>query len=260
MNDLIKRIDSLHARTVINYGGIEEIKSVYELIAYNCANRRKGIPEDIFIDILREYIEQLCNENNRKRSYGKLRELLKRSDTEITDAFFTKMSLLKSDGKYVQFLSETFMEHLAANRMIIELKDKEDDKECVKLLNGCRESKYNVFVMLCTLVYDINNTDLIDNVGPKVESLFSGIVNTVLEKKAHNPYDIDKVCAMIIRIFTKQYGENILINRYISEAIFENVEIIRTVLATDTDKKNPGWLRSMEILERATKEKDGLYE
>ena len=81
---MIQRIDPLHPKTVTNYGTIDDVKSIYSLLAINILTLRNGIKEGNFSEILRNIIEQLCEEENESRyKHRKIRRILELDDDEM---------------------------------------------------------------------------------------------------------------------------------------------------------------------------------
>lgn len=110
IDDLIQRIDAVRSIKVNEYGGLSDFKTVYEVLAYDYFCGKPGVKDGNFTKALEDTIEKLGEEN--ERNYRKLRNLIDDKD-KIAELFFTWMSVVKSDGTYISFLSETFAEHLA---------------------------------------------------------------------------------------------------------------------------------------------------
>ena len=253
IEDLIQRIDPLHPKTVTEYGRIDDIKKVYSLFAINVLTSRNGVKEGNFSAMLRDIIEQLCEEENEsKYKHRKIRKMLDLEDDEIVRLFFTKMSILKSDGKYVRFLSENFSKHLAARRIIDELGAEGSFENSWFTLVQMRELKYEVFTMICTLAYYVENTTLQDIIIPKVECIFFKLLNCAKEKCIEK-IEIEKLQLMIIDILQKKYGDNIMYNsrNIISKVILDNIETIRRILSEDTKNDINDRNICLAILEKA---------
>lgn len=237
IDDLIQRIDGVRSKKVNEYGGLGNIKTVYEVLAYDYFCGNSGVKEGYFTQALEMTINKLVREN--KYNYNKLRNLIDDKD-KIAELFFTWMSVIKSDGRYISFLSETFAEHLAAKRFIT-LLIKESDSDChMAMFRSLGEAKYRVFVILCTLSYHLKYTDLQDNVVPKIGALFSSIIKKTMSEKTPQKNEMIPVRNMIIDIISKRYGENIICNRKIPEVLMDHKKEITELVCNpcaDEDEK-----------------------
>ena len=219
IDDLIQRIDAVRSIKVNEYGGLSDFKTVYEVLAYDYFCGKPGVKDGNFTKALEDTIEKLGEEN--ERNYRKLRNLIDDKD-KIAELFFTWMSVVKSDGTYISFLSETFAEHLAAKRFITLISKESDSDRHMVMFQNLGEAKYRVFVILCTLSYYLKDIDLQDNVLPKIGALFSSIIKKTMSEKTLQKNEMIPVRNMIIDIISKRYGENIICNRLIPEVLMNH--------------------------------------
>lgn len=219
IDDLIQRIDGDRSKKVNTYGGLSDFKTVYEVLAYDYFCGNSGIKDGDFTKALKDTIAKLAEEN--ERNYGALRNLIDDKD-EIAELFFTWMSVIKSDGTYISFLSETFAEHLAAKRLITLISKEFDSDRHMVMFQNLGEAKYRVFVILCTLSYYLKDIDLQDNVLPKIGVLFSSIIEKTMSEKTLQKNEMIPLRNMIIDIISKRYGENIICNRKIPEVLMDH--------------------------------------
>lgn len=237
IDDLIQRIDGARSTKVNTYGGLSDFKTVYEVLAYDYFCGNSGIKDGDFTKALKDTIAKLAEEN--ERNYGKLRNLIDDKD-EIAELFFTWMSVLKSDGRYISFLSETFVEHLAAKRFITLISKESDSDRHMVMFQNLGEAKYRIFVILCTLSYYLKDIDLQDNVLPKIGVLFSFIIEKTMSEKTLQKNEMIPVRNMIIDIISKRYGENIICNRKIPEVLMDHKKEITELVCNpcaDEDEK-----------------------
>lgn len=219
IDDLIQRIDAVRSIKVNEYGGLSDFKTVYEVLAYDYFCGKPGVKDGNFTKALEDTIEKLGEEN--ERNYRKLRNLID-DKGKIAELFFTWMSVVKSDGTYISFLSETFAEHLAAKRFITLISKESDSDRHMVMFQNLGEAKYRVFVILCTLSYYLKDIDLQDNVLPKIGALFSSIIKKTMGEKTLQKNEMIPVRNMIIDIISKRYGENIICNRLIPEVLMNH--------------------------------------
>lgn len=237
IDDLIQRIDGFRSIKVNEYGGLGGIKTVYEVLAYDYFCGKSGVRDGAFIQALEMTIKKLDREN--KYNYEKLCNLID-DKVKIAELFFTWMSVIKSDGKDISFLSETFAEHLAAKRFITLLSKESDSDRHMDMFRGLGEAKYRVFVILCTLSYYLKDIDLQDNVLPKIGVLFSFIIEKTMSEKTLQKNEMIPVRNMIIDIISKRYGENIICNRKIPEVLMDHKKEITELVCNpcaDEDEK-----------------------
>lgn len=237
IDDLIQRIDGARSIKVDDYGGLGNIKTVYEVLAYDYFCGESGVKEGYFTQALEMTIKKLVREN--KRTYKKLRNLIDDKD-KIAELFFTWMSVIKSDGRYISFLSETFAEHLAAKRFITLLIKESDSDRHMAMFRSLGEAKYRVFVIICTLSYHLKYTDLQDNVVPKIGALFSSIIKKTMSEKTPQKNEMIPVRNMIIDIISKRYGENIICDRKIPEVLIDHKKEITELVCNPCADEEEG--------------------
>ena len=234
IDDLIQRIDGDRSKKVNTYGGLSDFKTVYEVLAYDYFCGNSGIKDGDFTKALKDTIAKLAEEN--ERNYGALRNLIDDKD-EIAELFFTWMSVIKSDGTYISFLSETFAEHLAAKRLITLISKEFDSDRHMVMFQNLGEAKYRVFVILCTLSYYLKDIDLQDNVLPKIGVLFSSIIEKTMSEKTLQKNEMIPLRNMIIDIISKRYGENIICNRKIPEVLMDHKKEITELVCNQCDEE-----------------------